>query len=153
LAAQGKAFIEVMPWWWMRTSIVELPFKSAGEVQIARMLERYSIPYLYEHPVAVVDRGKVRVWYPDFVLPEKGMLIEYCGRRNDPAYDAATQRKAAVYRENGLSALMLRPEDLKGRWPQRILDQIEQGLVDRLESWRELRYDATARQPVVRTRY
>jgi hypothetical protein len=81
------------------------------------------------------------------------MLIEYCGRCNDPAYDAATERKAAVYQENGLSALMLRPEDLKGRWPERILDRIEGVLVDRLECWRDTRYRASAKMPTAKKRY
>ena len=138
----------------MRSSEVELPFKSAGEVQIARLMERSGIPYMYEHPVAVLDRGKVRVWYPDIVLPDYGMLIEYCGRCNDPAYDAATERKAAVYQENGLSVLMLRPEDLKGRWPERILDRIESVVVDRLECWRDTRYRANGRMTAgSRSRY
>ncbi len=128
----------------MNSSRVELPFKSAGEEQIARLLGRYGIPYRYEHPVAVLDRGLVRVWYPDIVLPEYGMLIEYCGRRNDPAYDAAVARKTAVYEENGLSALMLRPEDLKGRWPERILDRIEQVLAERLQRCRDARREVHA---------
>jgi len=41
-------------------------YKSWGEEQIARLLDRYGTSYQYEYPVAVVDRGKTRIWYPDF---------------------------------------------------------------------------------------
>ncbi len=32
-----------------------------------------------EMPLAIVDRGKTKIWYPDFRLPEYGMIIEYFG--------------------------------------------------------------------------
>jgi hypothetical protein len=50
-----------------------LPYRSKPELQIARLLEQNSIAYKYEHPMAVVDRGKTKIWYPDFYLPEYGM--------------------------------------------------------------------------------
>jgi len=36
-------------------------YGSAGEEQIARAPAVYELRFLYEHPVAVVDRGKVRI--------------------------------------------------------------------------------------------
>ena len=51
-----------------RLSPTEESFRSRGETQIARCLTRYHIPYFYEHPLAVLDEGKTRVWYPDFQL-------------------------------------------------------------------------------------
>ncbi|MBP7936868.1 MAG: hypothetical protein KA354_19680 [Phycisphaerae bacterium] len=114
----------------------ERRFRSWGEAQIARCLDRYRIPYLYEHPLAVVDRGKTRVWYPDFQLCRYGMLIEYCGRVGDPDYAAGMARKQTVYDENGLTALMLTQEDLRGNWPGRILGRIDEVLEDRLTAFR-----------------
>ena len=96
------------------------------------MLNRYGIPYLYEHPVAVVDQGKTRIWYPDFQLRGQGILIEYCGRPYDPAYAEGMARKDAVYAANGLTALMLTPDLFRGDWPVRVLDQIENAQVERL---------------------
>jgi hypothetical protein len=58
------------------------PFKSKGEYQIARFLERNQIRYQYEHPLAVVDRGRVRIWYPDFQLPEYGLILETVPMQN-----------------------------------------------------------------------
>jgi len=105
-------------------------------VQIARLLERNGIRYFYEHPVSVVEHGKARLWYPDFVLPEYGMLIEYFGRPEDPAYATGMARKELAYGENGLAALFVSPEDLRGNWPDRILEQIEGMLASRLENFR-----------------
>ena len=54
----------------------EQNFKSKGEIEIAELLEKSGIEYRYEQPLAVVDRGKVRTLYPDFYLPEYGIIIE-----------------------------------------------------------------------------
>jgi hypothetical protein len=107
-------------------------FRSWGETQIGRMLDHYAIPYFYEHPVAVIDCGKTRIWYPDFQLRDYGILIEYCGLLLDPHYAAGMARKEAVYRENGLAALMLTPDVFRGDWPGKILDRIEGVVSDRL---------------------
>jgi len=120
-------------------------FRSAGETQIARCLDRHSIAYRYEHPLAVLDRGKVRIWYPDFQLPGYGVLIEYGGVNGDVDYAAALRRKQSVYEANGLTALVWTPEHFQGDWPARLLDGIEGALVDRLYRFRAARCTATAR--------
>jgi len=120
-------------------------YKSQGEAQIARCLGRHGIGYLYEHPLAVIDRGKVRVWYPDFQLPGYGILIEYCGRMDDPAYQESVAHKREVYSANGLTGLMLSPEDLSGDWPRRLLDRIEHILDQRSARLRAAREQASRR--------
>ena len=122
-----------------RTGIPSKHFRSWGETQIARMLNHHRIPYLYEHPLAVVDEGKTRIWYPDFQLAGHGVLIEYCGLPNDPRYAAGMARKRDVYHENGQSVLMILPDDLHGDWPNRILGRIEYILADRLETFQNKR--------------
>ena len=82
-------------------------FKSRGEEQIARLFDRNNIAYCYEHPTAVVDRGKTRIWYPDFYLPEYGMIIEYFGVNGNEAYDKQARHKMEVYSVNGLEGLFL----------------------------------------------
>jgi hypothetical protein len=111
--------------------------RSQGEVQIARLLASRGICFLYEQPLAVLDEGKLRVWYPDFTLPEYGMVIEYGGKMDDPAYRAGFEHKALVYTNNGIAALMLTANDLKGRWPQRVLGGIEGILLERAARWRQ----------------
>lgn len=85
-------------------------YKSRGEVQIARLLERNKIEYQYEHPVAVVDHGKTKIWHPDFSLPHYGMIIEYFGMNGDSGYDERTRHKIEVYEENGIEGLFLKEE-------------------------------------------
>lgn len=115
-------------------------FRSQGEAQVARLLGRYGIPYLYEHPVAVVDGGKTKIWYPDFQLAGYGVLIEYGGRTHDRDYMSGLLHKMRVYGENGLSVLMLPPESLRGNWPRDVLDRVEGLLVERLSTFRASRY-------------
>jgi len=114
-------------------------FKSEGETQIARLLDRYGIPYRYEPPVAVEDRGKVRLWYPDFRLSGHGLLIEYAGVQDDPAYETVLRKKQAVYEANGLTALVWRPDLFRGDWPTRALDRIEEALTRRVDTFRAAR--------------
>ena len=39
------------------------------------------------YPLAIMDREKVRIWYPDFRLPEYGTIIEYFGMNGNDAYN------------------------------------------------------------------
>jgi len=115
----------------------EAPYKSEGERQIARLLDRVKIGYRYEHPLAVVDRGKVRVWYPDFFLPEYGLIIEYVGMRGDRAYEEGLKHKRRTYAEMSLNVLYVKPESFRGYWPTRVLAEIEEVLEQRLKQFRE----------------
>ena len=108
------------------------PLKSWGEQQIARLLERNNIDYFYEHPLAVMDEGKTRIWYPDFQLPHYGMLIEYFGMSDDPVYAAGMKKKKTVYEANDLTALLLTPDVFRRDWPNEILSSIQEILTDRL---------------------
>jgi hypothetical protein len=111
----------------------KLPYRSKPELQIARLLERSNIAYKYEHPVAVIDRGRTRIWYPDFYLPEYGMIIEYFGINGSLDYDERTRHKTQVYKENGIEGLFLKDQSLKGDWPTKIMGQIEDILKNRLD--------------------
>lgn len=108
-------------------------FKSKGEEQIARLFDRSSIAYRYEQPTAVVDRGKTRIWYPDFYLPEYGMIVEYFGINGNKAYDDQTRHKVEVYNANGLEGIFLTEASFKGDWPTHIIGQIENVLKNRLD--------------------
>ena len=96
------------------------------------MLNRYEITYFYEHPLAVVDEGKTRIWYPDFQLRGLGILIEYFGMPDAPSYCSGLARKEAVYAANGISAITITPDQFRGEWPTKILGRIESILKDRV---------------------
>ena len=97
---------------------------SRGEKQIARMLRRYGIRYVYEHPIAVLDRGRVRIWYPDVWLPDYGIVIEYAGSRADKDYVEGIEHKKAVYAVAGYPAIFLDGESLNGGWPRKVIERI-----------------------------
>ncbi len=108
-------------------------YRSKAEVQIARLLDREGIAFRYEHPLAVVDRKRTRIWYPDFYLPEYGMIIEYFGMNDDPGYRERAEHKMQVYRETGIEGVFLTEESLRGDWPARVVGQIEGVLRERMD--------------------
>lgn len=109
------------------------PYKSWGEEQIARLLDRNNISYQYEYPLAVVDHGMVRLYYPDFRLPEYGLIIEYFGVNSEPQYDEQVRHKIEVYKHAGIEGLFLSRDSLRGNWPTRIMGQIDGILRKRLQ--------------------
>lgn len=104
----------------------EPPYRSRGEAQVGRLLDRYGIPFFYEMPTAVLDRGRHRTWHPDFTLPyQNGLIVEYAGMPDVVKYMQGIEHKQHVYRENDLPAVFLYPDDLRGGdWPQQVMDQI-----------------------------
>ena len=92
--------------------------KSEGEKQMERLLRRCGFLYRYEHPLAVVERGKTRLWYPDFTLPEYGVIVEYAAYDGEQ-YEAALRYKEPVYEEFGVLAVFVYRDSLRGYWPAR----------------------------------
>lgn len=103
-------------------------FKSAGERHVAGFLDRSHIPYVYEQPTLIYDRGRDRIWRPDFTLPaHHELILEYAGMMDRPDYVAGIQHKLQAYQKNGLTALIICPEDLnRPDWEHRLYDRIEQ---------------------------
>ena len=104
----------------------EPPYKSRGEAQVGRLLDRYGIPFFYESPLTVDDRGRERTWHPDFTLfSYRGLVLEYAGMPDRPDYMAGIRKKEQVYALNGVPAMFVYPQDLRGpRWPERVVEQI-----------------------------
>lgn len=111
------------------------PYKSYGESQVAGLLDRYGLPFIYEKPTAVMDEGKLRIWYPDFTL-SYGPIIEYFGVNGDRAYQKRSEHKLAVYQRNQLSVVPLYPRDLARGWEDRLLRRIDFSLESHLHQYR-----------------
>jgi hypothetical protein len=111
---------------------IQPPYKSWGEEQVARLLDRNRISYQYEYPIALVDRGKPRLYYPDFRLPEYGLIVEYFGVNGDPGYEERKRHKIEAYKKAGIDGLFLTRDSLRGDWPDKTMGQIEDILKDRL---------------------
>jgi len=105
----------------------EPPYRSRGEAQVGRLLDRYGISFFYEMPTVVYDRGRFRVWQPDFTLPTYGnLIVEYAGMPDRPTYMDGVRHKQQAYRANAMPALFLYPTDLQGRsWPRQVVQRIE----------------------------
>jgi hypothetical protein len=107
-------------------------FKSRGEREIGKFLDRQSIAYQYEYPLAIKDRDQVRIWYPDFRLPEYGMIIEYFGMNGNAAYNEQIAHKIFTYKEAGVDGIYLLESSLSGNWQEQIIGRIEQSLEGKL---------------------
>lgn len=112
---------------------ISQPYKSWGEEQIARLLDRHGISYQYEYPLAVLDGGKLRIYYADFRLPEQGLIIEYFGVNGNSDYDERARHKIEVYKQAGIEGLFLTRDFLRGDRPNKILGQIEEIMKNRLD--------------------
>ena len=114
-------------------------FKSRGEREIAGFLAERGISYHYEYPLAIVDRGKTRLLYPDFRLPEYDVIIEYFGMNGDSAYNEQAAHKMAAYNDAGFNAIFLFDSTMRGNWREMVIERIEQTLEGRLRKLQNIR--------------
>jgi len=104
----------------------EPPYRSRGESQVGRLLERYGIPFCYEHPLVVYSGGRYRSWHPDFTLPTYGdLIVEYAGMPDRADYMIGLRYKQRVYALNHVAAVFIYPQDVTGpSWPERLASRI-----------------------------
>jgi len=67
--------------------------KSKGELIIANALSGLGIRYVYE---PIIDYGEY-FSFPDFYLPEYGMVLEHFGMDDDEKYKKSMERKKRLY--------------------------------------------------------
>lgn len=115
-------------------------FKSEGERRIGEFLDSYGIRYRYEQGVLVEDKGKPKIWHPDYFLPEFGIYLEYFGLAGEPDYDRGIKRKKKIYSEMGLEVISVYPWHFCDDWRGYILDNIEGIQNKRLKTFSEKRY-------------
>ena len=109
-----------------RLDPLEPPYRSRGEAQVGRLLDRYGIPFFYEQPTLVYDRGRHRIWHPDFTLPTyNGLIVEYAGMMDIPDYAQGIRHKQQAYAANEMAALFVYPGYIhNGNWPEQLLQRI-----------------------------
>ena len=120
-------------------------FKSKGEREIADFLDEQNIAYQYEYPLAVVDRGKAKIWYPDFKLPEYDVVMEYFGMNGDSSYNEQMAHKMKVYQEAGINGIYLTESTMRGPWQEMVVERIEQTLEGKLRKIQRHRMDINLR--------
>lgn len=75
-----------------------------SEKLVASYLRELNIWWIYESPVFVYDeKGRPRVWTPDFYLPKLGIYIEVCGGRNDKSYGFREE----IYKKNDIFVIFV----------------------------------------------
>jgi len=93
---------------------------------MAQFFRQYRIPFLYESPLLVFDRGRYRIWHPDFTLPGfDGLVVEYAGMPDIPDYMAGIRRKQNVFRSHRIPAVFIYPsETQRSGWRYHVLGRI-----------------------------
>jgi len=100
--------------------------KSEGERRIANFLDRNSIKYHYEPALLVTSaHEKLRIWYPDYYLPEFGAYIEYFGLVGRQNYDEGVKAKETQYSKTGLAVIPVYPWTFTGNWEEYIMNELE----------------------------
>ena len=102
-------------------------YKSRMERQIADLLEKHKIPFIYEKPTAVVGYGKTKIWYPDFTLGY-GILVEYFGISGNKDYEYRTSHKLKVYKKNQIPVIALYSKGLTRSWRTGLIETISKKL-------------------------
>jgi hypothetical protein len=81
---------------------------------------------LVNHP-----KGKPRIWYPDFYLPEFGIYIEYFGLSGRQSYDRGVKRKDSTYSTIGLDVIPIYPWNFSQNWKAHIMNEIKRTTTQR----------------------
>lgn len=112
-------------------------YKSKGEKDIAEVLEKYNIDFVYEYPILIKqqhdnDTEKLRIWYPDFWLPKYSIIIEYWGRENDASYEKQKKDKLDAYRKLDIDCISVKPSTIKGDLKSYLLIRIKTLINDKV---------------------
>jgi len=116
-------------------------FKSEGERRIAYFLDDNSIRYQYEPGILVnTSYDKLRIWYPDFHLPEFASYIEYFGLVGKKSYDEGIKTKLSTYNQMGLDVIPLYPWTFSEDWQKYIMDKLEKKTLQRYNTLKSKKY-------------
>ena len=79
--------------------------RSKSELIIADELYRYNVPYHYEMPLELQNRGRTIMLRPDFTVIGRTSgsryVYEHLGMMVEPSYVASSIRKLDLYERNG----------------------------------------------------
>ena len=103
---------------------LEPAYESAGQTEVAQMLDEYRIPFFYKQPTLIRDHGRRTILRPDFTLPTfDNMVIEYSA---DNTKSAGSAIRGDVYSQNGIASLFLDDSDLaKPHWRQQFYERLQ----------------------------
>jgi len=93
-----------------------------SEKQVADYLKELQLWWHYESPVFLIDeKGRPRVWTPDFYIPKLGMYVEVCGSES---LKEQYKYREGVYKNNNYSVVFLHLYKEKEKWKSFLLKRI-----------------------------
>jgi hypothetical protein len=93
-----------------------------SENVVAHYLKELGIWWVYESPLFVYDeKGRPRVWTPDFYLPKLGMYIEVCGSER---FDYEYREK--IYKKNGYPVIFVHFYKKEEKWQNYLIARIKE---------------------------
>ena len=113
------------------------PYKSKGEVTIARLLNNYHIPFRYEPDLFLEDGPKRVIYHPDFYLPDYHTIIEYFGLKGQADYEQGILKKKQLYQANHYHLIPVYPATLQRNYETYIIKSLHTHLAGRT---RDLEY-------------
>ncbi len=102
----------------------EVKYKSRGELRIAKFLTEKRIKFVYEKRLILkrpYDKGKESIFYPDFYIPKRKLIIEYFGMVGDSNYDSISKGKKEIYRHNSYGLISVYPDTPSSVWQREVL--------------------------------
>ena len=118
-------------------------YKSAGERRIAKFLDEKDIAFTYEKPLAVIDQGHTKLFYPDFSLHDFNTIIEFFGINGSPDYRERTKRKIDIYHKNHVPFIPVYPQDFAGDWKRKITTSLMDNIQRQTQIIRAWRYNVS----------
>ena len=105
-------------------SQLDPPYRLRQEAENGRMLDRYGIPFFYDQPAMVFDRGQYEAIRPAFTLPGYGgLVLEYVEN------EAQIGLRKQLYDSNGIPSVIINQRELSGfRGPANLFNRIERAI-------------------------
>jgi len=82
--------------------------------------------------LVIDNQGKHRIHYPDFYLPQHGIIIEYFGLYGkDRDYTKGAEKKKQIYKNMDIPLIPIYPTTLNKNWQTYLLATIRQTVSNR----------------------
>ena len=98
-----------------------------SEWQVACFLDSLKIEWTFESPIYIEDeKGRPRVWTPDFYLHKLDLYIEVCGSR-----DFNYEYRDKIYQDNNVSVIFLHYYKKQKYWQKYLIRRIKEVVENR----------------------
>ena len=81
---------------------------------VSKYLKELGLWWIYESPIFVYDeKGRPRVWTPDFFIPKLGMYIEVCGSKR---FNASYEYRQEIFKKNDVPVIFIHFYKERRKW-------------------------------------